>query len=277
MTMRNDRSRIGSGVGPRMRRRRGIRRGGRDLLLGAALAVAGLVVAAPGRALTLGGGVEITPLYFLENDPPPDHQDELGFDPADVAGAGLAPTLFADLTNPRLLAGNEMFPGLDLSISQDLDSPVVLQNPQDPTRADATPGVADLPSFVDPFVAESVWTVRNTSGAPLEDVALAFVLPDFSSYPAVPVGLDAGLLQILRFDAGEVLHLGAVLLGDLGPGASTDVTVRYVVAGPLPTEDGRLVMPPLSTLGLAEVPEPGTALLLGLGVVALAGRRRRAG
>lgn len=245
--------------------------------LAAAFAAAGLGMAAPAGALTVGGGLEITPLYFLEDDPPPGHQDEFGFDPAAVAGAGLVPTLFADFSNPQLLAGNAMFPGLDLSITQDLANPLVIQNPQDPARADSTPGVADLPSFADPFVAESDWTVQNTSGRPLDDVALLFMLPDFSAYPAVPVGLDANLLQILRYDVGDVFHLGAVLLGDLAPGDTAEVTVRYVVAGELLSDGGSLVMPPLSTLGLAEVPEPGSAILFALGIAALAGRRRRAG
>lgn len=166
--------------------------------------------------------------------------------------------------------------GYDITISQSLQT--VHQNPQ---------AGGSNPTAGNPFIADSLWTATNTSGAAYSaPVLLLFTnvtLADYpgglvpGGYPNLQVGLDGDLLDIVRYSyAGTDYFFGAVNLGTLAAGESAQFTVRYIVSsGPMPIANRDIVMPPLRVLG-AVVPEPGTfaLLLVGLTGVAVAGRRR---
>ncbi|HVH06009.1 MAG TPA: PEP-CTERM sorting domain-containing protein [Myxococcota bacterium] len=229
----------------------------RFLLLLAVLATVPL----PARAVTIG---DTNPLFFKG-------PDGYGFAPADVAKAGLAPLFEADPEDGWLVAGKKS-PKVDLAISVDLQ-----QVYKDPNRKGKKPTAAN------PLIADSVWTVSNTSGEALQDVLLVFTLGNTSGKKSKkPVGLDGNLVDILAYSNDGVDYLfGVVSLGDLaaeGPGSSVDIDVRYIVGGRLARNGGQSFLPRLGTsavTGYTQVPEPTTAALLALGLFALAAARPR--
>lgn len=222
----------------------------------------GLASAPSARALTLaqvdlvsfqlGGAVGLTPSAFSGN-----------------------PILFqSSPANLFVSAANAMF-NPQLSIVQNLGT--VHQNPQG-SGGNATPGA--------PFIADSSWTITNTTQNSFASVVLLFTKVDLTGgYPNVPVGLDGNLIQILDHVVGTTHTYFAAM--DLGPLAafdpnsnadSTTITVRYIVGGNLPISGGNLVMPPLSVTAVVDptiVPEPGTLLFLVSGLAALAASRTR--
>lgn len=219
------------------------------------LALLLLVAAAPGaRALGLE---DINPLYF-------EGPGGFGFDPADAAGLSLAPIFRAVAGDDWIEAGNIAL-GLPIQVEQKLGT--IHQNPRKPRLAK-------------PFIADSTWTVHNETGRDLLAPLLVFSLVDpDDSYRDIPTGLDADLLELLEYSFGGVDYVfGVMKLPDLGDGEFFDVDVRYVVAGKLERSGSDLVMPPLglATLGTyAQVPEPGAALLVGLGLLMAGAVRRR--
>lgn len=229
----------------------------------AGMALAALVVLASRDASALSIA-DVSPLYFRG-------PSGFGFLAADVAAAGFAPSFTASPSDDWVSAGSG---GQALSIAQRLVA--IHQNPQ---RAGRTPSPAD------PWIVDSLWTVRNDSGRDLPSGLLVFTQGDaIERYPGVPVALDGDLLSILDYSAGGVDYFfGAAVLPSLGEGQSVDVLVRYVAGGLLDYDAGRnaYVLPTLGLYGLvAPIPEPGTAIALALGLVALgAGARavRRAG
>jgi hypothetical protein len=225
-------------------------------LLAALLALAG----APAGALTIA---DTKPLYFVG-------PGGYGFGAAEVTAAGLSPTLEADAEDNWIDAGDAKL-GLPIAIEVDLQK--VHKNPQARGRK---------PNARKPIIADSTWTITNHTGEALEDAVLVFSLGDTAGRKKKkPVALDGNLVEILAYSfGGEDYLLGAVRLGDLaaeGEGSSISIDVRYIVAGRLARRGSKLLLPPLGVSGLtgwSPIPEPGTASLIGLGLLALAARRR---
>jgi hypothetical protein len=242
-------------------------------LLAAALALA----AAPALAtpITVGGAggpaFQIDPIYFT------------AFDSFGLTGAGShGPDYFAFSPVTFLSVGNAS--GMALTLTQLLQEPVY-QHPQDPSNSQnplTNGGVATSPTAALPFVADSMWTLTNTSGQALEDVLLLFTkATGATGYPAVDVALDDFIYSTLlyRSQTAGNLYFGALPLGNLAPGAEVSVRVRYVVADPLLFNGVDFVMPPFGLSALAKgsyIPEPGTALLVMAGLALLRLRARGA-
>jgi len=175
-----------------------------------------------------------------------------------------------------------------LSIQTALVTPV-LQNPQSPTSSQNPLGPQGTPTTANPFVADSIWTVTNTTKGKLNNAYLIFEAVNLTpttlvpgGYPNIPVGIDKNLFSIVKYTypgAKSPLFFGALSLGSLAPNGSAgdaeQVRVRYIVAGALPQNGVNLVMPPFSAAALINVPEPGTLVLVGSGVVLLRATRRR--
>lgn len=234
-----------------------------------------VALAAPG----LARAISIDPAWFL------------GASQFGLEGAP-APQFGADDTALFLNSGAQ--PGNHLVISQDLQP--ALQNPQ---AAYADPLGPCQPGDVcqteaNPFVADSLWTVQNTTASVLENAFLVFSMVDLSGgYPDLPVALDQNKVKILKYTSGgSDFYFGMVALGTLGANGSADdtasFTMRYIVGADLPLEDpgantsvdALQIMPPIGTFGIVGVtpiPEPGTALLLAVGLAGLAVTKRKRG
>ena len=225
-------------------------------LLCAQVSVLLLVCVSPAGALTLA---ETTPLFF----------DEVanGFSPSAVAAAGLSPGAATDTSDTFVSAGGS---GADVLILSQTVS-LVHQQPDPITPSN-------------PAIVDSTWTVQNASGAALAMPLLLFTALDpLDTYPGDPViGLDANLLTLVTFDnGGPQIIYGAVTLPDLADGETTEITVRYVVAGPLEVQNASQLIAPLGlavAVTYTELPEPSTLLLAlgGLIVCARLGRNRPA-
>jgi hypothetical protein len=219
---------------------------------GAALALAG--------AIALGGAahaISVTPLFF-------DGPGGFGFAPADVVGLHVSASANAS-SHWVLAGGHALLPGPGLHIDNHLST--IHSNPQ---------GTGGTPSEANPFVADSTWTVTNDTGAPIYDGYLVFTTLDIDArYHGLLAGLDGALLEIVDYSsAGTDYAFGAIPLPNLGVGQSTDLTVRYVVAGPLDydAEANAYVLPRLGVAGLV-VPEPAAIAGIGLGLALLGARR----
>jgi len=238
---------------------------------GAALAAFGLS-AAGASALTLSGtGTVIDPVYFNSG-----------------GNFGLITGPAFDFAATSAGDWRAVGSGGALSIQTALVTPV-LQNPQSPTSSLNPLGPVGTPTAANPFVADSIWTVTNTTKGKLNNAFLILEAVNLAAtplvpggYPNIPVGIDRNLFSIVKYTspgAKSPLFFGGLSLGSLAPngspGDSTQVRVRYIVAGALPLNGANLVMPPFSVAALINVPEPGTLVLVGSGVVLLGATRRR--
>jgi hypothetical protein len=249
------------------------RRAARAAVLAVALACGLGSAPAWSTPITVGGdggpALEIDPLYFE------------GWGVFGLRDAADHVLYLAEAPRDFLSAGNA--PGMDLEITQALQQ-LPWQHPQDPAGSEnpgTNGGVPSAPTEAVPFVADSIWTVVNKSGRALEDVLLLFTRTvPMDGYPALDVALDANLFSVLAYTSLDttVRHYGVVPLGDLAPEQSVDFVVRYIVAGSLPVMNDEYVLPKLGVAGLEGatwIPEPGTLLLLGAGLVAIGSRKRR--
>jgi hypothetical protein len=228
-------------------------------------------VPAHGLPITVGAGGPnpflVDPLYFTA----PSAQDP---NPIGLVGPG---------DGVDLVVGDSAFAisacgvggGCALSIATSLITPVY-QNPQRPADSLNPQTPQGTPSPALPFVADSSWTVQNTSGVAITDAWLLFTGVDFTGgYPVVGMALDQLAYVIAQIGVGNSAgYYGALHLGALAAGQTAPLKVRYIVTGDLKDVGGSLQMPPLGISGLV-VPEPGTAGLVGLGILAMARPRRR--
>jgi hypothetical protein len=244
-------------------------------LLSAVFALA--AVPAFASPITIGGAngpsFSVDPIYFS------------AFNVSGLSGPGAGPDYFATSPVPFISVGNQA--GVDLTVSQSLKTPVY-QHPQDPSNSMNTltnGGLSTAPTAATPFVADSRWTLKNTSGHAVDDILLLFTkATGATGYPAVDVALDDYTYKILEYHSqtAGTLYYGALPLGSLAPGAEVSFWVRYIVADPLLFDGVRnYIMPPfgLSALGRGSyIPEPGTAALLfaGLGLLRLRARGAKA-
>jgi hypothetical protein len=215
-----------------------------------------LPFAGPARGLTLA---DIEPLYF-------DGPSGQGFSASAVAAAGRSATFSATPLDLGITSG--IGSGFQISITQVLGVPY--QNPASPSSSN-------------PLIVDSTWTLRNDTSITLLDPLLILTRVDpLNLYPIAPpkTGLDADTLSLLRYSfANESRLYGAIALPTLRPGDTADVTVRYVVAGAL-APGTPMKLPPLGSTVLgsyAVIPEPATAALLCVGLIALASSARARG
>ncbi len=243
------------------------------LLVAAAMLVG---FASPVFALTIGGGgpapFDVAPLWYN------------GGGAFGLAAPAPAPDIVVGVGDYFLTAGNEIY-APELSITQSLQQPVH-QHPQAPADSLNPQTPTGSPTMAVPYVADSLWTIRNDSGDALTSVWLAFTFVSRSpftglpgGYPDIPVAMDDFLVDVVKYtDAGTDYYFAAMSLGSMAPGESKQLTVRYIVAGDLPFAGGSYVMPPFGVAGLVTVvPEPASVWLLAAGAIGLAMKRRKAG
>ena len=244
------------------------------LALACALLVAMGAISAEAAPIYVGGAgspaFAVDPIYFK------------GFDQFGLTGPGAGPEYFAVSPVPFLSVGNAA--GMNLTLAQQLQKPVY-QHPQDPANS-LNPltnfGNPTSPTAALPFVADSNWTITNTSGRKLDGVLLLFTKASGATgYPAVDVALDDYFYDTMQYQSmtAGTLYFGAIQLGDLAIGEQVSFPVRYIVADPLLFQGNDFVMPPFGLSALERgsyIPEPATSalLLLGLAVLGRRGWRR---
>jgi hypothetical protein len=237
------------------------------------VALAAVAAAAPVGAtpITVGGAggpsLQVDPLYFA------------GYGVFGLSGPGTGANYFASSPVTWLSVANAT--GVDLEVTQALQLPAI-QFPQEPNLSQnpgTNGGVSSPATAAQPVVVDSIWTVRNATDRTLEDILFLIMrtVPQ-QGYPALDVALDDNLVGVMEYTtATSTRYYGAIPLGDLDPDETATFTMRYIVAGNLPVIDSVCLLPQLSAAALEGqyyVPEPTTALLLALGCISIAARRR---
>lgn len=236
-----------------------------------AIAAFGGVAPVGATPITVGGAggpsLQVDPLYFA------------GYGVFGLSGPGTGPNYFAASPVTWLSVANAS--GVDLQVTQVLQLPPI-QFPQDPSLSQnpgTNGGVPSIATTAQPIVIDSMWTVRNATDRTLDDILFLITrtVPQ-QGYPAVDVALDDNLVGVMQYTtATSSRYYGAIPLGDLDPDETVTFTMRYIVAGNLPVIDSICLLPQLAAAALEGqyyVPEPTTALLLALGFISIAARRR---
>ncbi len=243
------------------------------LALACALAIAASATPVTAAPILVGGAggpaFAVDPIYFN------------AFNEFGLTGPGAGASYLAISPVPFLSVGNAA--GVNLTLSQNLQKPVY-QHPQDPANSQnplTNGGVPNSPTTSIPFVADSTWTITNTSGRALPGVLLLFTkATGATGYPPVDVALDDYFYETMQYESttAGTLYFGAIKLGDLAVNQQISFPVRYVVADPLLFQGNDFVMPPFGLSALERgsyIPEPGTSALLVLGLAMLGRRGRR--
>ncbi len=144
------------------------------------------------------------------------------------------------------------------------------------------------PSTTGPNLADTAWTVQNVSGEPLiGDLFFLFasVVNQFDFEGETIRYGDDEVALILRADQSWEIVLSAsgffypaVRIASLPTGGFSDaIPVRFRIDGGLETTAPNRFVLPKMLVGSAftPIPEPSAALLLGLGLAAIAARRSR--
>jgi hypothetical protein len=147
-----------------------------------------------------------------------------------------------------------------------------------------------------PFEVDSTWTIENVFGQDLDGtVYLLFVAADpreivingqteVVDHIDSEVGLQidgAGGWSLVQTSDAQLgtLHYAAFSLGSMDAGQQKQVDLRYVLNDLINFPQGAQTVVPLPklriALGFTPIPEPGTALLVALGLTALAARARQ--
>jgi hypothetical protein len=208
--------------------------------------------------------------------------------------AGLAgPALATPVTVQFTGSGGFGIGAADLTAAQNAGVPVLnlTVEPADPYLTIFAQELNQITPFPangsEPHTAVSTWRMENPDDAvPPRDLATTYLVfattVDYTvggstvSYDNAKVGLtiDAADGWVIVQSTGGNFY-PAINVGALESGMISDpFVVRYFIDGPV-TQVGQTYYLPQFIIGRAEVPEPGTFALFGLGLVGLAATRRR--